>query len=151
MKTMDNKKNAVLKQLLADFDKPNFDIEAWKIKASIILKKIFGANDEKISLIENLNYHFSSWSLRDHSGGKPHDPVKDQAREIIETAMLELSLDQKEQTFLSEAQNVLTGSQFSDLKNLLSEQHISSEALSAFFAKIDASTKDSLLVNIFSK
>ncbi len=43
---------------------------------------------------ETLKYDYSSWNLRDHSGGKIHDAVKDKAHEIIESALIELRLSE---------------------------------------------------------
>jgi len=89
---MDSAKTEILGDLLADIDNKAFDLEAWKKKAILILKKIFGERDDKISMIENLHYEFSSWSLRDSSGGTSYDKVKENARKIIEAATSELLL-----------------------------------------------------------
>ncbi len=53
---MENIRKQVLLDLITALDQKNFDLEAWKIRASLIIKKLFGANDEKYVLIKNLKY-----------------------------------------------------------------------------------------------
>ena len=84
---MENTKKQVLANLLSDLESKTFEIEAWKQKATLLIKRIFGDNDPKLALIEELHYDFSSWSLRDSSGGKSNDKVRSCSR-IIDLASL---------------------------------------------------------------
>lgn len=148
---MNELKIKVIQELASDFDQKNFDLEAWKIKASLVLKRIFGEKDEKVGLIQNLHYDFSSWSLRDHSGGKQHDPVKDQAREIIETAILELKLIDDLPAVTTVMQSVLSGSEFVQLQQLRENKLSNEMGLTEYFSKIAPEKKDLILAQIILK
>ncbi|MGF7140875.1 hypothetical protein [Roseimarinus sediminis] len=145
---MENKKTEALHQLIKAVDQNNFDLEAWKIKAKLILQKIFGSDDPKLTLIEALHYDYSSWSLRDHSGGRQHDPIKDQARELIETALIELSLNEDEHWIEVLLKKYLTGQQYDELISLQHNSEPDKAALSEYFSKIAPEIKDQLLVQI---
>src|SRR5664279_4626692 len=69
----------------------NFDLEAWKSHTILFLERIFGKESTKVTMIKELKYNYSSWTLRDAAGtGKNSDPVILKAREILEAAGLEL-------------------------------------------------------------
>lgn len=147
---MENTKATVLKELLDAIDSKNFDLESWKIKASHITKKIFGNNDEKVLLIRNLQYDYSSWSLRDHSGGKQNDSVKEKAREIMETALLELKLSDNHSDVILKFKDQLTGAQFNSLQSLMESAHENPEKLKSFISTIQADIKDEILVQLLN-
>jgi hypothetical protein len=90
---MAQKEIMLLKQQLAELANPDFDLDAWKQHTIIFLERIFGKDSTKIQFVKDLHYDYSSWSLRDTAAvgkTKGKDPVKTQAEEIIEAAILEL-------------------------------------------------------------
>lgn len=83
----------LLKQQLAKLEEPGFDLDAWKQHTVIFLERIFGKDSTKLKMIDYLHYDYSSWSLRDTAAAgktRDKDPVKMQAGEILEAAILEL-------------------------------------------------------------
>ncbi|MDA3818719.1 MAG: hypothetical protein PF486_15165 [Prolixibacteraceae bacterium] len=145
---MDNKKIEILQTLLQDMNKKNFDFEAWRIKTSLLLKRIFGNDDEKVELINNLHYDHSSWSLRDGFGGKQHDPVKEQAREILEAAKLELQLgDTKPDNSDSVIKGNLSNENYQRLASLL-ENNSTEQELTEYFSNIAPAIKNAILAKI---
>lgn len=143
---MKNKKVKILKELILAVDEKNFDLEAWKTKASLVLNNIFGDKDEKIKKIDDLHYNFSSWTLRDHSGGKRHDPVKIQAKEIIEAALIELDLEEDTNPALSFFQDFLPGIKYNQLLEFIAQND--QKALSSFLADTDQNIKDQILLKL---
>jgi len=148
---MDNFKKEILGELLADIDNKTFELEAWKQKAILVLKRIFGDGDEKIGLIENLHYDFSSWSLRDSSGGKSSDKVKETARKIIEAAQVELLLLHDDNMVIAALKEELTGKDFATMIASAGSHDDSSQALTVYFSNLPSTTKDQLLAKIVSK
>lgn len=143
---MENKKINALEELLKTFDQPIFDLEAWKIKASLVLKKLFGPDDEKIDLIDKLHYDFSSWSLRDHSGSKQHDPVKNQAKEIINAAILELQISEQENLTLDFFKKELSGADYEVLLQKVEKDDESK--LIKYLSSLKPAIKDRILTKI---
>jgi hypothetical protein len=90
---MAQKEIALLKKQLAKLDDKKFDLEAWKNYTIIFLERIFGNENSKLNLIRELHYDYSSWNLRDTAAVgkiKGSDPVKIQAREILNATITEL-------------------------------------------------------------
>lgn len=90
---MAEKEIALLNEQLARLDEKKFDLEAWKQHTLIFLERIFGKDSTKLNLIRDLRYDYSSWNLRDTAAAgktKDKDPVKMQAREILEATITEL-------------------------------------------------------------
>jgi len=88
---MIEKEIALINKQLESLIAKNFDLEAWKSHTIIFLERIFGKESTKVRMIKELNYNYSSWSLRDAAGtGKASDPVILKAREILEATKLEL-------------------------------------------------------------
>ncbi len=145
---MDKKKIEILEALIQDLGQKNVDFDAWRVKTSLLLKKIFGNDDEKVELINNLHYDYSSWSLRDGFGGKQHDPVKDQAREILEAAKLELQLGETkpdEQSGIIKEK--ISGEEYQRLTSLL-ENNPTEQELTEYFSNIAPAIKDAILAKI---
>lgn len=123
---MADKEIALLKELVVRLDEDKFDLDAWKNRTEIFLERIFGKDSPKLRMIQNLNYDYSSWSLRDtYAGGSAKDPVRIQAREIMEAVINELEtlgLPQEKQD-LSKVRELLedelTGKQMKEIDNLL--------------------------------
>jgi hypothetical protein len=90
---MAEKEIALLKEQIERLDDSKFDLGAWKNRTSIFLERIFGRQSQKIKMIHDLNYDYSSWSLRDTFAGgseKDKDPLRIQARQILEATIAEL-------------------------------------------------------------
>lgn len=143
----DNKVN-ILNQLIDALNQKEVDLKAWKLKATLVLKQIFGSDDEKVELINELHHDYSSWALRDGFGGK-HDPVKERAKEIIEAAIIELQLNSSD-NILSIFQEKLTGNEYNSLLNIVKNSKTEDE-LSSFFGKIAPTVKDAILAKIILK
>jgi hypothetical protein len=143
---MENKKIAALNELLVSLNTSKFDMEAWKVKASIVFKKLFGNDGEKALMIDQLQYNYSSWSLRDHSGGKQYDPVKTKAREIIEAAILELKLSEGENPVQEALSEHLSGKKANKLLDLIQKKD--QKGVQSFISNLDKDTKEQLLSQI---
>ncbi|MBN1768474.1 MAG: hypothetical protein JXR50_00955 [Prolixibacteraceae bacterium] len=146
---MEDTKQIILTQLIDALKQKDVDFEAWKLKASLVLKQLFDPNDEKITLINELHYDYSSWSLRDGSGGKQHDPVKESAKEILEAAKLELQLNNAD-PILSVLQEKLSGNEYNSLLNMIKNSETEDELIS-FFSKIAPTIKDAILAKMILK
>ncbi|SHF01905.1 hypothetical protein SAMN05444274_103267 [Mariniphaga anaerophila] len=155
---MADKEIALLKEQVERLYDKKFDLEAWKNRTEIFLERIFGKDSSKLKMIQNLHYDYSSWSLRDTSAGgsaKDKDPVKMQAKEILEAIITELETlglphAKKEQQKLKELlADELTGKQVKEIDNLLNTEDpekteklaqilepISKESLAAVISKL---------------
>ncbi|MCK3685719.1 hypothetical protein [Maribellus sp. YY47] len=128
---MAEKEIALLKEQLASLDEPKFDLEAWKNHTLIFLERIFGKDSTKLKLIRDLRYDYSSWNLRDTAAigkTKDKDPVKMQAREILEATIMELEKlglpgDTSEHQKVWELlEDELTGRQVKEIETLLKSE-----------------------------
>ncbi|MBC8320990.1 MAG: hypothetical protein H8E34_09730 [Bacteroidetes bacterium] len=111
---------------------PDFDFEAWKKYSIIILSRIFGSNDEKIKQIENIDFKFNSWSLRDASGNESYEEgSKKLAMEVLKAAIDELNIyglpnidkqtdDKTSKELLNIILDEFKGSQVKQLRSILS-------------------------------
>jgi hypothetical protein len=145
---MDDKKIEIINSLIQDLDQKNVDFDAWRVKTSLLLKKIFGNNDEKVVLINKLHYDYSSWSLRDGFGGKQHDPVKDQAREILEAAKLELQLGDTNTDALAHILGSNLNSEDYQRLNSRIEKNPTEQELTEYFSNIAPAVKNTILAKI---
>nr|WP_320023090.1 hypothetical protein [uncultured Draconibacterium sp.] len=125
---MAEKQIAILQEQLAKLDEKKFDLDAWKTHTLIFLERIFGKENSKLKLIQDLHYDYSSWSLRDTAAAgktKDKDPVKMRAREILEATIAELETlglpeEKKEQQKVWELlQDELTGKQVKEIDALV--------------------------------
>jgi hypothetical protein len=125
---MADKEIALLKEQLARLDEKKFDLDAWKQHTLIFLERIFGKDNSKLKLIRELRYDYSSWSLRDTAAAgktKDKDPVKMQAREILEATITELehlglpSESTDAQKIWELLQDELTGKQVKEIDTFL--------------------------------
>ncbi|MBP7506788.1 MAG: hypothetical protein KA807_03120 [Prolixibacteraceae bacterium] len=145
---MENIRKQVLLDLITALDQKNFDLEAWKIRASLIIKKLFGENDEKYVLIKNLKYDYSSWNLRDNSGGNQHDAVKIKARGIIESAITEISLVKDEPYIMKVVTQELTGFELSALKQCIHDSDNVVPELEKFVEGLAVQKKNAILTQL---
>ncbi|MFA9391635.1 MAG: hypothetical protein ACERKD_17630 [Prolixibacteraceae bacterium] len=148
---MNNQKVVALNELLNSVDQKDFNLDVWKIKASLVVKKIFGSSDEKLELIEALHYDYSSWSLRDKTGSKQPDTVKAQAKGILESAILELAIGDSVHPVLIELQQELTGSEMSRLQQLLDDEGLDETRLMDYLSGISPQIKDKVLTQLLLK
>lgn len=136
---MSEKEIQILEQQIDKLDKKNFDLEAWKKYTIVILARIFGDKSNKIVLIEQLEYEFSSWSLRDASGNESYEEgTKKLAREILQAAIDELKVfglpeiteekaDESIKVFLNILLDELKGSQVKKLKSIIKSKESKDE------------------------
>jgi hypothetical protein len=146
----------LLKQQIASLDTKKFDLEAWKSPTIMFVSRIFGTMSEHVRQIRELKYDYSSWTLRDTSGGgQLTDPVRVRAREILEAAISELQ-NLGAPTVISTISKVvdsfrkeLTGREMQDLERILnlsnSDQII---ALQIFLNDRDPKILQSILINL---
>lgn len=81
----------LLRQQINKLNAADFELEAWKTYTIILLERIFGSGSQKIKQIQNINYDYSSWSLRDTSGrGSNIDTCKKMGWEILTASIQEL-------------------------------------------------------------
>jgi len=123
---MAEKEIALLKSQIERLEEKKFDLEAWKNQTIVFLERVFGKESSKIRMIRELHYDYSSWNLRDAAGlGKSQDPVRFQARQILEAAVEELekiglpgekAVNDKLRDLLRDE---LTGKQMKEIENLL--------------------------------
>jgi flagellar motility protein MotE (MotC chaperone) len=155
---MAEKEIALLKEQIARLDEKKFDLEAWKNRTEMFLERIFGKESAKLKMIQNLHYDYSSWSLRDtYAGGssKDKDPVRIQAKEIMEAIISELEnlglpQEKQEQQKIKELlEDELTGKQVKEIEILLKSddkektekiseilENLSKENLAAIISKL---------------
>jgi hypothetical protein len=111
----------LVQKQVAKLSADDFDLEAWKTGAIIILERIFGPGNQKIAQMEKVRYDQSSWALREASGSKNlMTTCKKQGREILEIAIEELkhlgSPDELEESKASPIRKVLVGALEEELK-----------------------------------
>jgi hypothetical protein len=81
----------MLQKQVSKLKSDDFDLDAWKTGAIIILERIFGPGNQKISQLEKIKYDQSSWALREAKGSKNlMETCKKQGQEILEIAIDEL-------------------------------------------------------------
>ncbi len=152
---MVEKEIALLKKQTERLTEKSFDLDAWKNQALLFLNRIFGADHPVVKMISDLKYDYSSWHLRDATGNeKSDDPVKMQAREIMDAAILELETlgipGKTEQTsaIWTILEDELTGKQIKELKEIMSENM--PDRASKISEKLNALNKENL-INILSR
>lgn len=146
----------LLKQQIALIDTKKFDLEAWKSPTLVFVSRIFGAASEHVRQIRELKYDYSSWALRDTSGGgQLTDPVRVRAREILEAAISELQNLGTPPTVsttsevLDAFRKELTGKEMQDLeKILLLNEHEKHEALKLFLNERNNKILRSILLDL---
>lgn len=146
----------LLKQQIAAIDTKKFDLEAWKSPTLVFVSRIFGASSEHVRQIRELKYDYSSWALRDTSGGgQLTDPVRVRAREILEAAVSELQnlgappAVNTNSEVLDAFRKELTGKEMQELdKIILLNDTQKSEALKAFLKERDHKTLRTILIDL---
>jgi hypothetical protein len=128
---MPKKEISLLQGQIDKLKAKDFDLDAWKKYTIIILARIFGDNSQKVQQIENIEYDYSSWSLRDTSGSSEYlDTCKKLGREILQASIDELNTlglpetaekpDEFYNTIMEALEDELKGSQVKELRQILS-------------------------------
>ena len=87
----ERKEIQLLQKQINKLDAEDFDLEAWKSGAIIILERLFGADNQKISQIGKIKYDQSSWALREAKGSRNMmETCKRQGKEVLHIAIDEL-------------------------------------------------------------
>lgn len=84
---------ALLEERLNRLDQKNFDWSAWKKGTLLVLEKVFGKESLYVKELENTDYHYNSWSLRDTAGSE--DPVKAGVRELLNICLTDAEHNQE--------------------------------------------------------
>jgi hypothetical protein len=139
-KAMAQKEIKLLEQQIERLGAKDFNLDSWKNYTLIILSKIFGNDNEMCKKIEQIDFKFNSWSLRDASGNESYEEGKKrQAKEILQAAIDQLNifgLPKKEDNEFTETQikdllqfllDELKGAQVKRLKNIISSNTSSEE------------------------
>lgn len=155
---MVNKAIALLKTQIHQLDEPGFDLEAWKNHTIIFLERIFGKDNTKLKLIKELHYDYSSWSLRDTAAAgktKDKDPVKMQAREILQATITELehlglpTSQNDEQKIWELLRDELTGKQVKEIDTILkSESSEKAKAVSDILNELDKQNLSAIIAKL---
>lgn len=146
----------LLRQQIASIDTKKFDLEAWKAPTLMFVSRIFGPASEHVRQIRELKYDYSSWTLRDTSGGgQLTDPVRVRAKEILEAAISEiqnLGTPPPVSTVagvLDSFRKELTGKELQDLeKILLLNDSDKRQALKSFLNDRDKKMLRSVLIDL---
>ncbi|WP_346861423.1 hypothetical protein [uncultured Draconibacterium sp.] len=158
---MAEKEISLLKEQLARLDETKFDLDAWKNHTLIFLERIFGKDNSKLKIIRDLHYDYSSWNLRDTAASgksKDKDPVKMQAREILQATILELETlglpkdeDDERKVWLL-LQDELTGKQTKEIEALLkSDDKEKAKRISKILENIDKENLSMVLAKLLLK
>jgi hypothetical protein len=146
----------LLRQQIESLETKKFELEAWKSPTIILVSRIFGNMSEPVRQIRELKYDYSSWTLRDTSGGgQLTDPVRVRAREILEAAISELQIPgapgstNTTSEVMDSFRKELTGKEMQDLEKIL---HLSGSeqlnALNSFLNNKDHKILQSVLINL---
>jgi len=125
---MAEKEITLLKAQREKLSEKSFDLDGWKNQTLLFLQRIFGGDHTILKMISELKYNYSSWHLRDATGNeKLEDPVKMQAREILDAAIAELenlglpSPKKQENPVWNILEEELTGKQLKEMKDIAAE------------------------------
>jgi hypothetical protein len=161
---MPDKEIQLLKTQIDKLSKKDFDLDAWKKYTIIILARIFGENSMKIKQIENIEYDYSSWSLRDTTGSNTYlDSCKKLGREILQASVDELetlglpqsetSADEFFQVIADALKDELKGTQVKELGQILSSGDSQPEKRDKILEKLKeygSDTSQDILSNILT-
>lgn len=149
----------------AKIEEKQFDLNAWKQQTGLLLMRIFGEHDPKAKQINNLEYEFNSWALRDASGNASYqEGVRKNAAAILEAAILELRhfglpkqqepSESAAETFCSVIKDQLTGGQVKAIRTIIasnSNQEEKQRQLHEVLNKLDQTQLFDILTEIILK
>ena len=154
------KEISLLKEQTERLNEKKFDLEAWKNRTLIFLERIFGKESPKLKMIKELHYDYSSWNLRDtYAGGsaKDKDPVRIQAKEILEAIIAELESlglpHQKEEKLRIREllEDELTGKQMKEIDALInSGDSAKSEKIATIIETLNKENIVSIIANLLT-
>ena len=158
---MAEKEIALLKDQIERLNEKKFDLEAWKNHTLIFLERIFGKESSKIKMIKSLAYDYSSWSLRDTAAAgktKDKDPVRLQAEEILEAAIVELQnlglpeTNQGRDKIWELLEDDLTGKQMKELETLSgSEDSDKKEKMEKIISDLGNERMAAIIIQLLTK
>lgn len=124
---MTDKEIILLKTQREKLSAKTFDLEGWKSQTLLLTQRIFGRDHLIIKMLSDLKYDYSSWHLRDVTGNKEtEDPVRIQARQILDAAMTELETlgvpppEKQAREIWNILEEELPGKQVKELQDILS-------------------------------
>ena len=154
----------LLRKQIDKLNDKNFDLQAWKKHTIILLEGIFGGDSQKVKQIENIEYEYNSWSLRDTTGFSAYlDSCKKLGREVLEASVEQLEMQGvptgnkdeegkiKVSIVLDALDDELKGSQYRALLNLLRadiSHEEKSRQLSDIIKELDNETRMAILKGI---
>ncbi len=154
----------LLQKQIEKLSAEDFDLEAWKSSAIIILERLFGVDNQKIKQIEKVKYDQSSWALREAKGSKNMmDTCKKQSKEILLISIDELELfglpedvkEAKEAPFKSviiqALENELKIAQYKEVVTIINADIASDEKqnkLRGALSSYDHDTAENILISI---
>ncbi len=141
-----------------------FELEAWKKYSILILTRVFGKDDPKVSQLQSIEFEFNSWSLRDASGNESYEQgSKRLAKEVLQAAIDELKiygLPKKEDNPDDQPNEILTiildefkGSQVKELKKILKSKNNLAEKqrlVKELIQELGNTTNINIITNILS-
>ncbi|TKG96102.1 hypothetical protein EYV94_07405 [Puteibacter caeruleilacunae] len=146
---MQAEKIKLLNEQITKLTARDFRLEAWKVHTIILLDNFFGKDNNKSQLIDQLKADYSSWNLRDATGGNQQaDPIKQLAKEILEAAIQEISLEVEEPTspLTSALQDELSGKEFSNLQAFKKENN--EEEIAQFVKSLSKKKLENIITNL---
>ena len=159
------KKNVikVLEKQIEKLNEKEFDLTAWKNSAELLLEKIFGKANPKIKAIDKIKYDQGSWVLRDETGyTNSMEACKKLGKEIMEEAIMELEAFGPPEAgeelvsieiIITALDHELTGTQFRELKKILSEDKSTKDKKKLLMTKLKSYDPESgfaIVANILS-
>ncbi len=98
---------SLLKERRKKLDIKPFDWAAWKKGTLMVLKSIFSEKSDYYKQMNDIDYEYSSWALRDTSGSS--DQVKSSCSELLDICMIDINIKQQEsdQSFINIGKEVL--------------------------------------------
>nr|WP_321410615.1 hypothetical protein [uncultured Carboxylicivirga sp.] len=144
---------SLLKEQSLLIDQKNFDLNSWKKATALVIEACFGLNSPHLKTIENINYEYNSWVLRDESGVT--DPVKTECKSVLNIIIKELeisdvSTDQanndKDLSFVwLPFEDELTGAASKKLKALIMDSKTTKQDIEKFLKDLPGQTTIDIL------
>ena len=152
---MAEKEITLLKAQREKLSVKSFDLDGWKNQTLLLAQRVFGKYHPVLKMINDLKYDYSSWHLRDVTGNKEtEDPVRVQARQILDAAIAELealgvpSPETQANPVWEILEKELTGKQLKELQDILADD--TAGRLEKIREKLNVLKKEDL-VNIISR
>jgi len=149
---------ALLKEQMQEIDDRSFDLNAWKKATALVVEGCFGANSPHVKSINNINYEYNSWVLRDESGVA--DPVKTNCKSILKIIIKELEISDIQEGNDNNSfdlsfvwlpfEDELTGAASKKLKALISDISTSKDDIEKFLKDLPGQTTIDILNSVIS-